>query len=327
MPYPLNHPPLMTEQQQAMLDKMNEQQREKDKGWEKRIVKKFPNITKIDYYVFLGAFCWTCPELKVKWLARGYTKNWGGGEVTPATVARSYLSIKYKRRNRRITNEQYDEIAPEQRQPPLVCKPGLYKDMVYFDLTAAYWSIVRSVGWDVDYMPGVWLSQRSEMFDFPLPFEKMTRNCLVSVGIPGTLSVWQCDRMAYLKTSQQFTNLVLYRLVMDVLNGVAYEMRKLGAKYIYIDGYIIDRGKADQVEEIMQSWGLRYGVRAFGDVDIKAPGAYSFADYTTEPYNPNMRRSRIDKVYNPNNRFLRSIFRSFSESAASIWRIIDTKNW
>lgn len=294
------------------------------------LLRKFFDIRRLKVVTFMGSFSWSAPEIKTKWLYEPAVSNYGGGYVTPADLARDYLSIKYANRKINCTSDQWRNCVADRRQPPIVSMPGIYQNTSYLDLSGAFWQIIRAVGWDVNYNPGELLQSNSRMTDFPYPQNKIARNCLVSIGLPTPLRFWDGANGKF-KTrnrNSRFVNLVAWRLVMDVLNGVAWDMVKLGAVYVYTDGYILADDRIDQAYDILNSWGLQAKIQHNGNVHIVAPTNYCFTggrdgDHMTGSYRDTMRRKiqpiPMMKVYDPGNSWLRSRFARFAKMAIDEW--------
>lgn len=304
-----------------------ERNQERTSMYDQRLITIFPDLTDFSDPVIVGSFAYTCQKQKTKWYQRHHARNFGGGWTTPGDLARDYLALKFPKRKPHCTSRQWRECVEHPSDPPLYCAPQRLTEALYVDLSAAYWQITRAVGWDVDYCPNAWLGQGEEMIDWPWPGEKMARNCLVSVGQgSGALSIWTGKEMIYQKKPNRFINLVLWRLVCDILNGIALDMiERAGAVYAYVDGYIIPQDKLEIAEEISRSWGVDFRIKRSGSADIKAAASYAFSSktegyYATEPYKLMPEHSYgIDKAYDPNRTFLRERFRRFAEQAKQDW--------
>lgn len=272
--------------------------------------------------LILGAFTWTAPNEKEKWMRDHWARDIGAGVwVTPGDIARIYLGLKYPNRRVKMTTEQYKVCVKAHYYPPRYAAPTLLENgAVYFDLSGAYWQIVRACGWDADYLPGQFLGRNSDMTDFPFRHEKMARNCLVSVGDSSEMNLWTGSRIIWQKSSNPFVNKVLWRLVCDVLHGVACDCLRAGANYIYTDGYICSAADSSAVAEAIMSWGLRFGIKAQGERgEIRAPASYLVGDYVTKPYRDSTRAQSFSNLYDPGCQWLRPRFRKLVELADRDW--------
>lgn len=317
--------PSLTQQQYGMHQQVQQMVRENNFGWTRDLCKatEFPDIRTLDYPVTLGSYTYTAKTKHHKWLHASHARNYGGGYCTPGDMARDYLAIKYDGRRIRCTGEQARAAVDNRKSAPLYCQPQVLESAVYLDITSAYWQIVRAVGWNVDYNPGKFLNSKSRMDDFPYPNHKGARNCLVTVGLPSTITLWTGSELRHVKSGSKFTNFILYRLVMDVLNGIAREMvNHAGAAYVYTDGYIIASNRIAAADRIFAEWGLSYSIKHEGRATIIGSAVYAFTDnrsgsYATEGYKQaiavgrNLKPRAIDKIDDRDCRWLKERFADF----------------
>jgi hypothetical protein len=278
--------------------------------YEVHIRETFPKLTTIHEPVFVGSFTWTCQQEKWKILQSKNAISTPAGWASPAELARNYITIKYPKR-RRVTTDQYHEIM-KPRSQPLLAHPGTYGDCVYLDLKSAYWSILKVIGWDVEYFPGRWLGVRSDVSDYPFQDFKLARNSLVSVGLVGRANYWTGDKLISVRKSNGLVNMALWSAVQDILNGIALDMEKAGALYINTDGYIFRSQAAELAYEVAESWGLVLGEKERGAADILAAGTYSIG------MKPNRRTQMIKPTYHRkiaevDNQWLRPRMLKFSQ--------------
>jgi hypothetical protein len=197
---------------------------------------------------------------------------------------------------------------------PLYCQPCENFEGVYIDVKSAYWQIVKTLGWDIDYCPNRYIGKNSTMDDFPFPENKLARNCMVSCGLPGSINIWTGERLIVQKKKNKFVNLVLWQAVQDVLHGAASDAVAAGAVYVYTDGYIVDRNKASAVYDALSSWGLEASekyqglctVRNCGDYDI--PGHQSKRKLTA-------RTEAFSNLRPTNTTWFRERYRRMAESS------------
>jgi len=177
--------------------------------------------------------------------------------------------------------------------------------MVMLDLRAAYWTLVSACGADVDYFPGKWLTVKSDCRDFPFHDNKIARSALVSVGIPTPGLMWDGTKLVNTPARNSLVNIMLYHWVLHVLHGVAQDMKTIGAVYIHTDGYVLPAVHEDAGRAIVESWGLKVGVKGRGDADIIHIGKYCIGHEMTRHYNPHDRRMSFDNLLNVNGQWLR----------------------
>lgn len=249
---------------------------EERSGYDTRLITSWPPLTDYSDWLFIGSFTWTCASRKYKLMQIKVATNDGVGWSSPADLARDYIRAKYDRPSR-VTSEQYEAVMIH-RQAPLYSKPGKLDDAVYLDLKSAYWSILQVIGWDVDYMPGLWLGVNSDVRDFPYWKNKLARNCLVSVGLVGDSRVWDGQRLIFRKKRNPLTNMVLWAAVQDVLNAIALEMVRVGAVYVHTDGYLLPRDRLKAAMDVIGEWGLVSSIRHEGSAEVIAPGTYTIGD-------------------------------------------------
>lgn len=263
---------ILTLDQMTMYAHMMALKAEKEK-LDVKLVNNFPALSSIHSPVFVGSFTWYCQQEKWKALLQKAAISTSEGWASPAELARNYITVKYTKR-RRVTTDQYHEVM-RPRSQPLLAIPGTYGDCVYLDLKSAYWSILKIIGWDVDYFPGRWLSVKSNVSDFPFSDNKLSRNSLVSVGVLSKTNFWTGEKLISLTKSNGLVNMVLWSAVQDILNGIAWDMARAGALYINTDGYIFRMGNSHLAYEIAEAWGLPLDEKYSGVADVIAAGTYS----------------------------------------------------
>lgn len=239
----------------------------------------FPDLKEIGNRTFLGSFTWFTPADHIRYVKSDGMENVGFGDQSPPEIARDYLSVKYGRPPA-IKKFQLEELD-RTRNAPLMSTPGIYPDMCYIDIQSAYWSIIRIVGWDVDYMPQEWLALRSDNEDFPAKEIKVARSSLLSVCKSQIMSMWSGTQLYNEVSKTSLYNSALWACVFDVLNGVADDMVSLGAVYVHTDGYIIPRKRADEAIDKIREWGLPSSIKFEGDSEITTVGCYRVGGHQT----------------------------------------------
>jgi hypothetical protein len=250
---------------------------------------RFPELPQIDELTFLGAFSYAFMKTKRRMLLREFIVNLGWGEQTPSEVARDYLLWKYPAKRRFSKVQAQDNW--KHHSPPCYAVAGRWGDCAYFDLKGAYWAIMNTVGWDVDYHFGNWLGVGVPPSDFPLGFNKLARNCLVSAALNGEKRVWTGSKLITKKAYNKNLNMGLWACVQDILHGIACDMVKAGALYVNTDGYIMPVKRYQLAHEVLQSWGLPYGIKGMGETEIFGVGCYQVGGMRTKQkgyrgYNP-----------------------------------------
>lgn len=250
------------------------------------VLDRFPVFSALPGYTYLGSFSWSAPAYGWRRIVThaALVESWSVIPQTPTEITRDYLRYKYPRRLR-ATSEQARAITTK-RLPPAYAEPGEYPDMVYVDLRSAYWSIVRMVGWDVDYFPGRWLAAKSNVEDYPLANNKPARASLVSAGISTHTRVWTGSRLEWKASPKMGINFGLWALTQDVLNGIAADILTAApsCRYINTDGYIIEERDLPRANDVISAWGLNWAVKGQGDCTISGLGIYSIGDRKTKTY-------------------------------------------
>lgn len=273
----------------------------------------FP-VTRLTTPTVIGTFSLTSLASMQRWMLIRDSFNYGGGAVTPTDISRDYLETKFGKDKRRIGTMQYRNFYDHRRNAPLLAIPQEIDHAYYVDIRGAYWSILQAVGWNVDYMPDKWLRVLSDCSDFPFPDIKMARNCLVSIAADGssTMRIWTGNELIFRKAGNKFVNRMLWTIVCDVLNSVAYECIEAGAAYCFTDGFIVPANRRAAVEDVIASWGLTSGIKAQGQTIIKGAGAYKVGEVVTKKYDIGKPRS-IRKIAEMVNRdWLKKRFAKFA---------------
>lgn len=257
----------------------------------------FPALHTFESMTWIGHYSYTNAEIKRRFLDEAVIlDNVTGFQQTPPEVARDYLRTKYTEK-RRHTKAQYAAINLP-RSAPTLCKVGKFTDHAYIDLKAAYWSIITAVGWDVDYHPGRWLGKRSENDDFPIPDNKLARNCLATAGLMTPTHIWTGKMLKPFQGHNTLVNYDLWAVLMDTLHGIASIAKRLGAIYIHTDGYILPAKNVEAFQTEVQSWGLRTGVKGRGDGEVFAVSCYTIGEFSTK-HRSHFRGQDRDTVYEP----------------------------
>lgn len=262
--------------QSEMLAALIERAKARHEKYRHVVVETFPSLLDLEESTIIGSFSWLGLKSRTRYIQASTAINIGGYLQTPSDVARDYLAEKYGGKRRRVTTKQYHAIM-EKRHHPLFAVAGRYDDALYVDIKAAYWSIVRIVGWDVDYNPNRWLGQGESMEDFPYAEHKLARNCLVTAGIYANQKIWNAEKkkLITVRRGNALTNYCLWALVQDVLNAVAFEAIGAGAVYCHTDGFIVERRNLTDLMSVIAEWGLTPGIKYEGPAEVYSAGAYS----------------------------------------------------
>ena len=286
------------------------------------VVSRFPLLTSVADNVMLGSFSWYYMRQKKREILRPFALTFPGFTSTPSELARTYLSIKYPRQ--RALREQLDKFRVP-RSAPLYVQPHSYERGVYVDIRAAFWQILQVVGWDADYNPGVWLGRGEPMDDFPFAQIKLSRNCLVTAGLPSEASFWSGDEHKFksVKTFNRVVNIGIWALVMDVLHCIAWDCVAAGAVYAHTDGYICAAENLPRVQDAISQWGLESRIKLTGQTHVYGVGSYKIGNDATK--NPHIHSMPYDGLILPEyNLWLKKRFQKFAMKTTFQWQNL---NW
>lgn len=259
---------------------------ERQKRYATKIVDFFPPLTDFpDERIYLGVNSWTLPDRGERWLKPGGYYVTMNGIQTAGELARDYLDWKFPKRLR-ATRAQKDSLNLH-RSAPLYVTPTIIEDAAYIDLKSAFWSIMRLVGWNVDYYPSKWMVRGIPPNDFPYPEIKPARNSLVSCGLPSPLRMWTGKKVTRQFRTNKHINMGLWACIMDTLHAIASHARELEAAYVHTDGYILPRWNAEDLLEVIQSYGLYAGIKARGVGVVIGMGNWKVGDHQTMNYGRN----------------------------------------
>lgn len=260
---------------QAARREVWERVREKSSAYDETdVVTAFPPLHHFGKApVWVGGFSRAIPTLKWRLIHADALCTEGDIQATPTQLTRAYLDVTFPDQLR-AKKKQLDFWLPRRSQP-MYTEPGKYnREMVYLDLKSAYWSIVKVIGWDVDYFPGM-LVRRRGCDDFPFGANRLARNSLVSMGLPSKGFLYVDGRLISIPHAWK-VNIGLWSAVQDILHGVADEMiKRAGAVYVNTDGYILPGENEAIAREIGAEWGLAMTEKNRGRATVYGVGAYS----------------------------------------------------
>lgn len=285
------------------------------------VVRGFPTVSDLSESAMLGSFSWYYPLSKRKEVLRPFAYQFPNFLSTPSELSRSYLELKYPRQ--RATRQQIENFK-QPRTAPLYAQPIGYEEGAYIDIRSAYWQILQVVGWDVDYMPGKWLGKKETMEDFPFPDFKLSRNCLVTAGLPSEASYWDFPKQTFgtVKTYNRFLNMGIWALTQDVLHCIAWDAIAAGAAYVHTDGYICHHSKVQAVQDAIASWGLESRIKTAGRTIVRGVGNYTVGEKATKNH-ADVCAPFDGLMLPPYNKWLKSTFRKHAERTNFIW----SSNW
>lgn len=273
----------------ALQSRMHELYEKRMKRYTVVLIDEFPSVFTVHEPIILGSFSWTLPKSKQRWIIRGKVVDIGFGPQTAPEIARDYIDAAFPRKLRAYN----DQIAliKQHRSPAMFCNPGRIIKGVYVDINAAYWSIAKLVGYNVDYFPGKWLGQGRHMEDFPIPQHKIARNSIVSMGLMRPMRMYDGNgKMVEMNKGNPRVNFGLWSVVQDVLHGIAFDLLKeCDLRYVNTDGFIIPYHHLKRATEIIfERWALPFkikndnGKKAVGMTYVHAVGRYRVGEAVTK---------------------------------------------
>lgn len=252
---------------------------------EHQIVDQFPDIRLFNERIIWGVFSWTFPARKVRQIKKSVVRDIGNGWQTPSEIARDYLDFYYPKRLR-ATGAQARAIC-EHKTAPLFINPGVLQHGVYIDLQAAYFTIMLRYGWNVDYFPGRWIIPGRPPVDFPLAWDKIGRNCLVSAGISSSTNIWTGKKFIRKRTKNLHVNYGLWTLIQDLLHLVAsFAVYRCEALYVHTDGYIIPVENRERLTDFIEALGLQWTIKGEGQTHVVSFGNFYCGERHTKYLDP-----------------------------------------
>ena len=254
---------------------------DRQEKWRTIVVPELPDPPLLSEDAILGSFSYCLQQTRRRLLKASCLISIDGTSETPPALARDYLHLKLKRAAP-ILSTQRERLKASLRPLPYYARPARAEEGYYLDIAAAYWQIMRAVGWQVDYNPGRWIMRGPGVRDFPWrsdnPNHKLARNALVSSARTGLIPRW-CSgprTIAELLPYNRLLNDQLTGVVRDVLHAIAVQMQQIKVPYIATDGYIVTGSRMlRQAEDILEGWGLHYRIKAYGRTEVRGPGAYT----------------------------------------------------
>ena len=252
------------------------------------VVSEFPSLYTVPEPVIFGDFSWTLLKSKQRWIIKRVVLDIGNGPQTPTEIARDYVDAAFPRKLRAYADQI--PLIKMHRSAVLYAVPGRVLKGVYLDVKSAYWSIVKIVGYNVDYFPGKWVGQGRDMSDFPLPEHKLARSSLVSMGLMHPLKMWDGEGLIPMKKVNPRVNFGLWALVQDVLHGIAADLKQFcSLKYAHTDGFIVPYHEMETAVAIVsEKWGLPVRIKvqdnqeAIGLTQVYGVGRYEVGPVRTK---------------------------------------------
>ncbi len=275
--------------------------RERYEKYTYAIVDEFPNPYQFEERVALGTFSYTTSKTKRRFLLShsSFDHLAAGIPQTPPEIARDYLDYRYPRKLR-ASGEQA-ELLLYNRNAPLHYRPFTSKNASYVDLQGAFWWLMGTLGWNVDYHPRKFLSPGRAPSDFPLPNHKLARNCLVTAGLSNPISVWTGHKMIEESPYNIHLNYGLWSAIMDTLHMIGLKALDCGAYYVNTDGYILPDRSLPEFLGYLSGLHAPYRIKGYGQTLVTGIGSYQVGDYQTKRFAKEFARptSNLRRSNNP----------------------------
>lgn len=266
------------------------------------IYTSFPDIRDVRTRVYWGVFSWSLPQWKARYLLKQSALRIQDLPLSPGDIVRDYLDFYHPKRLRCIGAEA--RIYEEHVSAPLYFRPFTTMQGTYIDIESTYFSILKLIGWNINYLPGQWLIPGRAPLDWPLPEHKGARNYLVSIGLPRPMLVWSGRQFVQQAGKNAHINRGLWLAVMDILHSIATIAISLGAKYVHTDGYILPSNSAPILIRAISDWGLNARVLGEGETYVFGMGNYSVGDKKSKLFNPEHLGKPISSIREVNSRWL-----------------------
>jgi hypothetical protein len=238
-----------------------------------------------------------------------------GVPQTVSELTRDWMAVSYRLPMRaRVENRAEMEHRIAQAQMPLAALAHWTGEAAYTDIAQAYRQIAAAVGWNPEYWPsrGVLNCQRLRPVSGFLWGHKLWRSMLYSLARKTPMQIMRHGVITHENVPSPYYNPRFVGLVLDVLNGVGWDLRRAGAVYIHTDGAIVPTRHLAAAEEVYQSWGLEWAIKGEGETEIYGVGSYRVGLKRTVQRIP---RSFMHLIAPSNIDALRKDFRLYSNDA------------
>ena len=236
-----------------------------------------------------GNYSYTLPD-KTKLIPYAFARHIGDFTETETGFTRLFMKTLPKRRYRKIQHE-YMKVS----RPPLYVRPSVLENAVYVDLVAAYPSVYKLIGWNVDYLRGQYLGIEDSL-EYPYdPRWKVGRSYVVTGALPFQFSRFVKDGKIEMKRYySQLANPSFVACVYDVLSMVGkFATYALDARYWNADGGIMRAEALDTFVSFVEVLGLKARVKYMGKAVILSSGYWRVGAHATK----NMENKRATNIH------------------------------
>ena len=292
-----------------------ERAKEREENYKRIVVTELPDPYGLEEITLIGNYSYTGITTRTRTVKKkSLIELDENTSETPPAIARDYLRIKYNH-GPTVKKIQLETLEAGIKPAPNYAKPARFDHGYYIDISAAYWSIMKIAGWNVDYYPGKWISTGTPPDDFPFPENKVARNCLVSAGYARPIQRFlpRLKTFDFIQPGNGLKNLGLYRLITDLLNSIAGNAIDLGAVYVNNDGYIAPNERtAAKIIGMIYDFGLTPAIKGEGEGSIKSAGAYKVGPLISKPWEIRTEKQFISAIHPPH-------YKDWLQRAFSFW--------
>ena len=236
-----------------------------------------------------GNYSYTLPN-KLKLIPFSFARHIGDYTETETGFTRIFMKSLPKRRYRKL---QHDFMKFS--RPPLYIRPSIIENAVYVDLVAAYPSVYKLIGWEVDYQRGKYLGINDSL-EYPYNASwKVGRSFVVTGALPFQFSRFvKGGKIEMRRYYSQLANPSFVACVYDVLSMIGkFATYALDARYFNADGGIMRMEALDTFVSFVESMGLKARVKYMGKAVILSSGYWRVGSHQTK----NMEKKQASGIH------------------------------
>ena len=226
-----------------------------------------------------GNYSYILPD-KTKVIPRAFARHIDQYTETETGFTRLFM----KNNLPKVTYRKIQNDRMKLSRPPLYIRPSILKEAVYVDLVAAYPSIYKLTGWQVEYERGKYYGVNDSLV-YPYPQEwKVGRSFIVTGAIPRQFSRYIKDGAIQIKPYySSLANPCFVAAVYDTLSMIAkFATYALDARYWNADGGILRIEALDMFMDFIESLGLKARIKYIGKALIMSSGYWSIGGHKTK---------------------------------------------
>lgn len=216
-------------------------------------------------------------------------REWEGVKDTETAFTRTFMKTLPTAKCRKSQRASF-----ELSRPPLYVSPGPVSNAAYVDITAAYPTLYRLVGWRVEYLRGKYFAKTEPLY-WPYPQKwKAGRSYVVTGARPRQVGCMvKGGKVRYSAYRSQFSNPSFVASILDSLAAVArLAVTAFGFQYWNVDGGIVPAYKAKFFIQTLEMFGISAKVKYSGDAFIFNSGYWYVGEKLTLPLTKDGRAKR-----------------------------------